>query len=74
MELIKILEEIDPNLKKDNPHYKKLIKTVKFLEGKKNIVSYNFKSRRMGSKGIERETEINNISRSNTILLRKIKM
>lgn len=38
MELISLLEEIDPNLKKDNPHYKKLVKTVKFLEGKKKVL------------------------------------
>jgi multimeric flavodoxin WrbA len=38
MELAKLLEEIDPNLKKDNPHYKKLIKTIKFLEKKEKIL------------------------------------
>jgi len=38
MELVKLLEEIDPTLKKDNPHYKKLIKTIKFLEKKEKIL------------------------------------
>jgi len=38
MELISLLEEIDSNLKKDNPHYKKLIKSVKFLEGKERVL------------------------------------
>jgi hypothetical protein len=38
MELLQLIEDIDPNLKKDDPHYKKLVKTVKFLEGKKNIL------------------------------------
>lgn len=38
MELSKLIEEIDPSLKKDNPHYKKLIKTVKFLETKKKVL------------------------------------
>jgi multimeric flavodoxin WrbA len=38
MELIKILEEIDPSLKKDDPSYKKLVKSVKYLESKKKIL------------------------------------
>jgi hypothetical protein len=38
MELSRLLEEIDPNLKKDNPHYKKLVKTVKFLDSKEKIL------------------------------------
>ena len=38
MELIKLLEEIDPTLKKNDSHYKKLLKTIKFLENKKNIL------------------------------------
>ena len=38
MELIKLLEEIDPKLKKDDPSYKKLVKSVKFLEGKEKVL------------------------------------
>lgn len=38
MRLIDLIEEIDPNLKKDDPHYKKLIDTIKFLESKKNVL------------------------------------
>jgi multimeric flavodoxin WrbA len=38
MELIKLLEEIDPKLKKDDPSYKNLVKTVKFLEGKEKVL------------------------------------
>lgn len=38
MELAKLLEEIDPKLKKDDPHYKKLIRTIKFLEKKKKVL------------------------------------
>ena len=38
MELSQLLEEIDPNLKKDDPSYKNLVKTVKFLEAKKKVL------------------------------------
>lgn len=38
MKLHKILEEIDPKLKKNDPHYKKLVETIKFLEGKKKVL------------------------------------
>lgn len=38
MKLYKILEEIDPKLKKNDPHYKKLVETIKFLEGKKKVL------------------------------------
>lgn len=38
MEILNLIEEIDPNLKKDDIHYKKLIKTVKFLENKNKIL------------------------------------
>jgi hypothetical protein len=38
MELIKLLEEINLNVKKDDPSYKKLIKSVKFLEGKEKVL------------------------------------
>jgi hypothetical protein len=38
MKLVNLIEEIDPNLKKNDPNYKKLVKTVKFLEGKKKIL------------------------------------
>ena len=34
MKLLNLIEEIDPTLKKDNIHYKKLMETVKFLEKK----------------------------------------
>lgn len=38
MELTKLLEEIDPNLKKDDPSYKNLVKSVKFLEAKEKVL------------------------------------
>lgn len=38
MKLIKLIEEIDPTLKKNDTHYKKLIETIKFLEGKKKVL------------------------------------
>lgn len=38
MELVKLLEEIDPNIKKDDPSYKNLIKSVKFLEAKEKVL------------------------------------
>ncbi len=38
MRLIKLIEEIDPTLKKNDPHYKKLIETIEFLEGKKKVL------------------------------------
>lgn len=38
MELYCLIEEIDPNLKKNDPSYKKLVKTVKFLQEKKKIL------------------------------------
>lgn len=38
MNLSKLLEEIDPNVKKDDPSYKNLIKSVKFLEGKEKVL------------------------------------
>lgn len=38
MNLVKLLEEIDPNIKKDDPSYKNLIKSVKFLEGKEKVL------------------------------------
>ena len=38
MELIKLIEEIDPSLKKSDVHYKKLVKTIKFLENKNKIL------------------------------------
>ena len=36
--LIDILEGFDPNLKKDDEHYKKLVESVKFLEKKEKIL------------------------------------
>jgi len=38
MKLIELFEEIDPNLKKNDPSYKNLIKSVKFLEGKEKVL------------------------------------
>jgi len=38
MRLIKLIEEIDPTLKKNDPHYKKLMETIEFLEGKKKVL------------------------------------
>lgn len=38
MKLSHLFEEIDPTLKKNDPHYKKLIGTIKFLEKKDNIL------------------------------------
>lgn len=38
MKLSNLFEEIDPTLKKNDPHYKKLIETIKFLEKKENIL------------------------------------
>jgi multimeric flavodoxin WrbA len=38
MELINLLEEFDPNVKKDDESYKSLVKSVKFLEGKKKVL------------------------------------
>ena len=38
MELVKLLEEIDPNIKKDDTSYKNLIKSVKFLEAKEKVL------------------------------------
>ena len=38
MKLSHLFEEIDPTLKKNDPHYEKLIETIKFLEKKDNIL------------------------------------
>lgn len=38
MKLSNLFEEIDPTLKKNDPHYKKLIETIKFLGKKENIL------------------------------------
>ncbi len=38
MELLNLLEEFDPNVKKDNESYKSLVKSVKFLEGKERVL------------------------------------
>lgn len=38
MELLNLLEEFDPNVKKDDESYKSLVKSVKFLEGKKKVL------------------------------------
>lgn len=38
MKLTELLEEFDPNLKKDDPSYKKFVKTVKFLEKKEKVL------------------------------------
>ena len=38
MELLELLEEFDPNLKKDDISYKKLVKSVKFLQGKEKVL------------------------------------
>lgn len=38
MKLVKLLEEIDPNIKKNDPSYKNLVKSVKFLESKKKVL------------------------------------
>lgn len=38
MNLSQLIEEIDPSLKKNDPHYKQLVETVKLLEGKKKIL------------------------------------
>ena len=38
MELISLLEEFDPNIKKEDESYKNLVSSVKFLEGKKKVL------------------------------------
>ena len=38
MELIDLLEEFDPNIKKEGESYKNLVSSVKFLEGKKKVL------------------------------------
>jgi hypothetical protein len=38
MELLKLIEEFDPSVKKDDASYKKLVKTVKFLDTKKKVL------------------------------------
>ena len=38
MRLLDLIEEIDPKLKKNDPHYKKLVETIKFLESKKKVL------------------------------------
>jgi multimeric flavodoxin WrbA len=38
MELLKIFEEFDPNIKKNDSSYKKLVKSVKFLSTKKKVL------------------------------------
>ena len=38
MNLTQLIEEIDPTLKKNDPSYKKLIKTVKFLESREKVL------------------------------------
>ena len=38
MELLELIEEFDPNLKKTDSSYQKLVKSVKFLETKKNVL------------------------------------
>jgi multimeric flavodoxin WrbA len=38
MRLIKLIEEIDPTLKKNDPHYKMLVETIEFLESKKKVL------------------------------------
>jgi multimeric flavodoxin WrbA len=38
MEFISLFEEFDPTIKPDNESFKKLVKTIKFLEGKKKIL------------------------------------
>lgn len=45
MELHRLIEEIDPNLKKNDPSYKKLVKTVKFLQEKNKILFLTTSSR-----------------------------
>jgi len=38
MKLIQLIEEIDPTLKKNDPHYKMLVETIKFLEAKEKVL------------------------------------
>jgi len=38
MRLLDLIEEINPKLKKNDPHYKKLVETIKFLESKKKVL------------------------------------
>lgn len=38
MKLLHLIEEIDPSLKKNDPHYKKLVETIKFLETKEKVL------------------------------------
>lgn len=38
MKLVQLLEEIDPNLEKDDPSYKNLVESVKFLEAKEKVL------------------------------------
>jgi multimeric flavodoxin WrbA len=38
MRLTQLIEEFDPSLKKNDPSYKNLVKTVKFLENKKKVL------------------------------------
>ena len=38
MKLTELIEEFDPNLKKDDSSYKNLVKTVQFLEGKEKVL------------------------------------
>lgn len=38
MKLIQLIEEIDPKVKKNDPHYKMLVKTIEFLESKEKVL------------------------------------
>ncbi len=38
MKLTQLIEEIDPTLKKNDPHYKKLVETIKILETKEKVL------------------------------------
>jgi multimeric flavodoxin WrbA len=38
MDLLKLLEEFDPNIKKDDASYQKLVKTVEFLDKKEKVL------------------------------------
>ncbi len=38
MKLLQLIEEINPKLKKNDPHYKKLVETIEFLETKEKVL------------------------------------
>lgn len=70
MELTKLLEEFNPELKKDDPSYKNLVKSISFLETKEKVLFLTTSNRGgWAVKELNEEPKSTKLAKDHTILL-----